>query len=301
MIDKENTEISNEEKTTESSGLLGEYNKDDLKKPADSNIPEEIELRPKEEINQFTEKKLERPEGLPENLWNEEKGNFNSMELYNQWKTEKEKALGLRQRMSKGFQKAPENPEGYELNLEELQKSTKIEFKDDDIGLKVAREAAFESGLSKDQFETFINKYTKDMISSGALDKSKKQTEQLSKEQQEEQRKEFVQEETKKLGENAPQIIQSIKNWGQQQVHNDVFSEDDYKTFLNMGYDSQSIRVLNLLRKASGDLSIPSNVNATDGLPSREEIDRLMANPDYETNTVSQRKVTEYFQKLHGK
>jgi len=300
MSEKENIETNIEEKVEENTGLLGKYNPNDLKK---EEVSTEIELRPeaKASEDQFTEKKLERPEGLPENLWNEEKGNFNSMELYTQWKTEKEKALGLRQQISKGFQKAPDKPEGYELNIEELQKSTKIDFKEDDLGLKVAREAAFESGLSKNQFETFINKYMKDMVDSGALDKSKEQTEKVTVEQQEEQRKAFVQEETKKLGANHVQIIQSVKNWGQQQVHNGVFSEEDYKAFLDLGYDSRSIRVLNILRKASGDLSIPNTVTPTDGSYAREEIDALIASPDYGTNKVSQRKVTEYFERLHSK
>ena len=281
------------EVSTQETGMLGEVEESDFVKPTeeqDTSI-DIRETKPEETV------KTERPEDLPVEFWDEDSGAFKSNELFEGYKKEKDKALGLRQQLSKGMQKAPKDSSEYEIDLIELQESSNIDIPDDDAGMKIAREAALESGLSKSQFKTFVGKYMKDMVDSGAMERPQHQ--ELSKEQIQEDNKKYIEDEKQKLGDNGEQIIGAIKNWGKQQVHNGVFSEDDYKSFLDLGHNANSIRVLNLLRKSSGDLSIPTNVQPIDGLSSREEIDGLIASPDYESNRESQRKVTEYFQKLH--
>jgi hypothetical protein len=100
----------------------------------------------------------ERPEGLPEDLWDYDNATFQSDKLYDAYQAEAKKALGLRQKLSEGLPKPPEKPDDYVIEIPE---EVAEYVKDDDATLAVVKQAAHSTGLSGDQLKTFVSLYLK--------------------------------------------------------------------------------------------------------------------------------------------
>lgn len=273
-------------------GLLGGASQTDLEMPK-----QEVE---ETSINVFAEEpetpeatKMERPEDLPAEFWDEEAGNFKSNDIYEEMKKQKDIALGLRQKLSKGIptSEAPEAPESYQLDSENIAEVLGYEIPEDDVGLGIFKKVAFENGLSQTQFESIFTGYMKEAVENEDL--------KYDDEQEQVDPQEYIDAEMGKLGKEAPALVQGIKNWNQQLFYDGLFNEEQLKTAQNMGMNAEEIRVINIYRAAAGNLSIPEMGNTIDGMPSQQEIDKIMASPDYENDPVMQKKVTDYFQQKY--
>ena len=104
-----------------------------------------------------------------------------------------------------------------------------------------------------------------------------------------------IDEETTKLGPNAPQIVNGIKQWGQGLVSKGVWSEDDFEEFKVFAATANGINALNKVRKYYGDAQIPTAPVDVDGMPSAAELYELVADPKYKTDSQFRRKVEEQF------
>ncbi len=229
----------------------------------------------------------EKPEGLDASLWDDEKKTIKQDDLLEAYKKEQEKALGLRRKLSeKGSDKAPKTVEEYTLDesLNELLPS-------DSPTTSLLKEKALEAGLSKDKFNAFLSSVMPALKENGMIADTP-----LSEEEQERQFEEYKESELKKLGDNGPKILQGLANWGHALVNNGVLSKDELPVYNNLLTNAESISVIGKLRALTGEKDIPVKTTVQDGLPSRAEIDQLIASPEYQAgNADVHKKVEDYF------
>lgn len=282
------------EDNTQETGLLGGTTEEDFKTPDQEEDTSVNVFDAQEEETEETVAKLERPEGLPEQFWDEENSTFKGTDLYNEYKKEKKIALDLRQKISKGQPQPPESPDSYQVNHERIVEELGYEIPEDDAGIAVFKKVAFENGLDQDKFENILTGYMKEIMNHP--DAAVEDSNTMSEEQQ----AAYQKEELGKLGGNADVIIKGIKNWNQQLFYDGVFSEDDLKVAQNMGFSAAEIRVLNKYRESAGNLSIPDGGSHIDGMESQQEIDKILASPEYEKDPVLQKKVSDYYHKKYS-
>ena len=278
----------------EETGLLGGASEEDFVLPAEEQGTSVNAFDTPEEKTEETVAKFERPEDLPSQFWDEENGTFKANDLFDEYKKEKKIALDLRQKISKGQPKPPESPESYQINHEKISEELGYEIPEDDAGIAIFKKVAFENGLDQDKFENILTGYMKEIMNHP--DSGGEESNEMSQEQQ----AAYQKEELGKLGGNAEGIIKGIKNWNQQLFYDGVFSEDDLKVAQNMGFSAAEIRVLNKYRESAGNLSIPDGGTHIDGMESQQEIDKILASPEYETDPVLQKKVSDYFHKKYS-
>jgi hypothetical protein len=200
----------------------------------------------------------------------------------------------LRQKLSKGHQNVPPEANAYQLQFEDQD----IEISEDDDGIQLFRDIAFKNNLSQEQFNgivtEFFNAYKEGNLESNDNDED-------DPELAEQNAQAYMEAERSKLGENADQILSNINAFGRALYKQGVLSKDDLETFSNIGVTAENVRVLDKLRVAAGYISdIPVDVQPVSGLPSKEEIDKIVADPNYWSDPVLQKKVSNYFAQVYG-
>lgn len=262
--------------------LLGEVSQDELASiQADPNEEQTIDLSPQAQ-------KFQKPEELPSEFWDEATGAYKGDEIFKALKSEQQKALGLRQKLSQGVQNAPDEPSKYEFVVDE---DMNIDFDPStDPAIQMFKEISYANKLSQEQFNGVIKTFLK------AAGEGKFGNAEANPEHAKAQAEQFYKEEINKLGEQAPQIINNVKSWGRSLVQQGIFSEDDYKSFMEMGVTASQVRVMNLMRQAAGYINdIPLHSSTVNGAPSQEEISAIMGEPDYWNNPAKQKKVADFF------
>lgn len=106
--------------------------------------------------------------------------------------------------------------------------------------------------------------------------------------------------EMKALGPQADAIINSMVDWARGFVRSGVWSAEDFEEFKIMGGTAQGMRALMKIRE-SYEGRVPLRETAPTGdMPSREELDAMIADPRYQTDPSFRAKVTAGFEKLYG-
>lgn len=109
----------------------------------------------------------ERPENIPEDFWNAETGSVDTEKLLESYTKADKIAKDLRAQIGKGHQNPPEEVDGYVLELnEDLQQFVP----DDDPLVAVAKEAAYEMGMSVGQFNNFVSPMIAKMAEKGMFE-----------------------------------------------------------------------------------------------------------------------------------
>ena len=273
-------------------GLLGGASEEDFKTPQEQedtnvNVFESNDPKP------IT---VERPEGLPEQFWDNESGTFKGNDLFEEYKKEKDKSLGLRQKLSKGVPTAPESPESYQINNENFADNLGYEIPENDIGLGIFKKVAFENGLAQEQFEAIYTGYMKEALNNEELQKENESNPEPS----EEDTQAYLKSEMEKLGPDATAVVQGIKNFNQQLLYDGLISKEDFSTAQNMGMSASEVRVMNAYRMKAGDISIPESPSSIDGMESELEIRNIMSSPEYENDPALQKKVSDFYIKKHS-
>lgn len=268
--------------------LLAGIEPEQEEKTVDQIEEEEFNKQQEQADNKEESTEVSKPEGLDDSFWDEENKSIKQNDLIEAYKKEQEKALGLRRKLSeKGSDKAPKTTDEYVLDesLNEL-------LPNESPTTTLLKEKALEAGLSKDKFNAFLSSVMPALKENGMLADSP-----LSEEEQEQQFEEYKQAELKKLGDNGPKILQGLANWGHALVNNGVLSKDELPVYNNLLTNAESIAVISKLRALTGEQDIPVKTAVQDGLPSREEIDQLIASKEYqEGNADVHKKVKEYFE-----
>lgn len=231
-------------------------------KPEDNEveIPHKLPDDP-EPINPTVEETaLEKPEFLENKFWDPKDG-VKVEELNNSYKE-------LQKQFSMGKHKAPKE---YDLSA----------FEGVDID---------EDPLAKE----FIDWANDNKPTQEAFDKLVGKFKELAQTQEQENSID-VEAETQRLGPNAPQIINGIKQWGQGLVTKGVWSEDDFEEFKVFAATASGINALNKVRRYYGEQQIPTATVEMDGMPSTDELYAMVSDPKYKSDPGFRRKVEQEF------
>lgn len=213
-----------------------------------------------------------KPEYLSDELWDAEKNEVKVADLMKAYESEQKKAKGLREKLSKGVDKAPEKAEDYALN-------EGVELNEEDA--LFIKEAAKEAGFTNNQLNGFLEKVLERYGINEDIDQA-----------------EVMREEMKKLGDTAPQILRAVADFKNGLLSQGVINEEQAKTIERMANSAESVEMLNIFRTLIGGESVPVKSMYSDGLPSDAEIFAMMGTEEYQKgNPEALRKVDELMSK----
>lgn len=226
--------------------------------------------------------KAAKPDFLDEEFWNKEKNEVDLEKLAKSFSQEKEKALGLRRKLSQGLPKPVEKVEDYEsINVEGLSIPKSID--------STLKEVALAAGLSKDQYTKLFPQLISSLSSSGLV-------EIIDPEDQ----SKYIEAEKQKLGSNADVILDNIKLWGSGLVNKKVISESELPHLLDMVHNAESANILTRIIKMTGEKSIPLNSESMGD--SLGEIRKIMSSPEYQRgDSELHSRVSKYFETKYNK
>lgn len=204
---------------------------------------------------------VERPDWLPENFWNGEKGEANYEAMAKSWSD-------MRKLVSTGKHKAPE---GGKYDTSALSGSPQAEQ---------LVEFAAKHGLSQAAFDELANqtKAVAEAALGPAID---------------------TQAELKALGPNANAIVNGMVGWARGLVNKGIWGPDDFEEFKVMGGTAKGMMALMKMREAY-EGRIPVETAPIEGAPSKEELYAMVGDPKYKTDAAYRQKVERMFQQFAG-
>jgi hypothetical protein len=117
--------------------------------------------------------------------------------------------------------------------------------------------------------------------------------------QQEMQRN--MEAELEELGPNAKAVISNMATWGKGLVQKGIFSKEDFNEFARWGDTAKGVKALMKLRETyEGRVPVETLKTATEDSVSKEELDSMVANPEYKTNPAYRAKVERLFEKMYN-
>lgn len=211
---------------------------------------------------------LERPDFWPEKFWIKDKAepdlegiSKSYMELEKQFRSGKHKA-----------------PEGGNYSLEAL-----AGVPEDDALAKTYVSWAQKYGLSQVAFDELASQF----VQMGGM------------QQQEAQRS--MEAELEELGPNAKAVISNMATWGKGLVQKGIFSKEDFNEFARWGDTAKGVKALMKLRETyEGRVPVETLKTATEDSLSKEDLDSMVANPEYKTNPAYRAKVERLFEKMYN-
>ncbi len=215
----------------------------------------------------------EKPEWLPDRFWNSDDG---EADYENLAKSQQE----LYKKLRNGKHLIPEGDKDYDVKF--LQEK----LPEDDALLTKFREVAKDRGLTQDDFEAVVG-----MVMEQMPEQQDPIEEQFDRE-----------EELRQLGPNAEEMINGQVKWAQSLVQRGVWTEDDFEEFKVWGGTASGIRALTRLRQYYGEKPIP--VQATpdgDDTPTADDLQSMIASPEYQSNPAYRNKVYKQFERVYGK
>lgn len=221
--------------------------------------------------------KFIRPDDMPEQFWDADKGEVRTAALTKAWKdtrTELEKAKA-------GTGKPPEKPEDYKLELPADIKLPGGKLDENDKAVALFRNVAHKAGLSNEKFNEVLGGFLKEAASvlPPPVD---------------------VAEEKKILGPNADAVVAAVHAWGENFVKLGLWSKDDFEEIIFMGSTARGIAALDKLRVHYGEKPIPLDGATMEGLPSVAELYAMVADPKYQTDEAFRKDVEQKFIKVLG-
>jgi hypothetical protein len=198
-----------------------------------------------------------KPEYLPNNFWDSEKGEANYEAMAKSW-------TDLRKTISQGKHKAPEDGEYDTSVLAE------------GVDASALTDYAKKWGLSQAAFEELASqtKQLAEQAAGPAIDSAA---------------------EMKQLGPNASAILEGMVNWGRGLVNKGVWSADDFEEFKIMGGTARGINALMKIREAY-EGRVPVDSIQMEGAPSKDDLYAMVQDPKYKTDAAYRQKVERLFQ-----
>lgn len=242
-------------------GLLDDATVEDNTQGQPAN-PQKVEIDHKAAAPQDESKPAERPDYLPENFWNAEKGEADLEAMSKSW-------MDLRKQISQGKHKAPTDGK-----YDESVFSTVPE--DDPLRQHVVNWAK-EFGVSQLAFDKLVGKV---MEMAG---------------EQEQETHTSVEAERKALGPNADAVIRGMTDWARGLVNKGIWGKDDFEEFKYMAGTAKGMRALMKVREAYEGTRIPTNTGPVDGAPSKDELYAMVADPKYQSDPAYRQKVEKMF------
>lgn len=250
-----------------SSGLLDNVSVQDDTKPSDTQdagISHKAEQDPNA-IAKSTGAPIQRPDYLPENFWNADKGEADLEAMSKSW-------TDLRKMISQGKHKAPE---GGKYDTSKLG-VTNIEGADE---------------LSKG----YVSWAAKWGVSQAAFDELAENVMGMAQANAEPPIDPAA--ELKQLGPNGNAIVNGMVDWARGLVAKGVWSKDDFEEFKIMGGTARGINALLKVREAY-EGRVPIESQPLEGAPSKEELYAMVADPKYKTDAGYRQKVARLFEQF---
>ncbi len=210
---------------------------------------------------------LERPDWWPENFWKKDSNEPDLEGMAKSWKD-------LRGKISKGQHNAPADGK-YDVSSFGLQSADENPMASNLVGW------AAENGLSQAQFDDLASKLrdtAESMMSSDMVDPKA---------------------EMEKLGPNAQAMIKDMVDWGRGLVKKGIWSPDEFEEFKIMGGTATGLRALMKVRETY-EGRVPIQSAPTTGMPSKEELQAMVADPKYQTDPAYRQKVERLFHQAFG-
>jgi hypothetical protein len=256
--------MNDNEQEVQQEGLIGDTPSTiEQPKPDDNEveIPHKAEETPEQQVEPASDDEvLEKPEFLEDKFWDPKEG-VKVEDLNNSYQE-------LQKQFSMGKHKAPKE---YDLGVFEG-----IDVENDPLAQEFVGWAN-ENKPTQEAFDKLVGKFRE-------LADAQEDSDSID-----------VEAETAKLGPNATQIINGIKQWGQGLVSKGVWGEDDFEEFKVFAATANGINTLNKIRKYYGEQQIPTATVEMDGMPSQDELYEMVADPKYRTDPAFRRKVEEQF------
>lgn len=209
---------------------------------------------------------LERPDFWPEKFWIKD-DSIPDLEGISKSYTELEKKFRA------GGHKAPENGE-YDIGG--------LGLKEDDPVVKSYVGWAQKYGISQQAFEDLAREVT------GIGANSVAETRQS------------MADEMEKLGPNAKAIINNMASWGRGMVQKGIWSQDMFNEFTRWGDTAIGIKTLQTVRETyEGRVPTETLKSDASGSVSKDELDAMVATPEYKTSPAYRAKVEKLFAKMY--
>lgn len=205
-----------------------------------------------------------KPEYLPDNFWNADKGEANLEAMAKSW-------TDLRKQISQGKHKPPEDG-----------KYDTASWGEDAAENPMANTIlgwAKDNQLSQAQFDDLVGKLktqAQELMDSQAIDPAK---------------------ELAALGPNATAIVGGMTDWARGLVQKGIWSADDFEEFKIMGGTARGLNALLKLRETY-EGRIPIEAAPLEGAPSKDELYAMVADKRYGTDPAYRQKVEKMFQQF---
>lgn len=203
-----------------------------------------------------------KPEYLPDNFWDQEKGEANYEAMAKSW-------ADLRKMVAQGKHKAPD---GGKYDTSALQ--TK-DIESDPVA-KTYVSWAQKWGISQAAFDELASGFYEQAqaLQPPPIDPAA---------------------ELKQLGPNGQAVVNGMVDWARGLVNKGVWGPDDFEEFKVMGGTAKGLRALMKVREAY-EGRVPIESMPTEGAPSKEELYAMVADPKYKTDAAYRQKVERMFQ-----
>jgi|GEM_PF-3136029 len=219
-----------------------------------------------------------RPENVPEKFWDAKTGAIRSDALLKSY-------LDAEKKLGSGAGKAPAKPEDYRLEPSDaLKEKGVVGYDMKDPALSAALAAAAANGVTNQQMNA---------IAAAVMGVAADQDIGVDPAK-------VVEREFKKLGPNAQSIVDGVDGWLHGMAQSGVLSDTELSEARFMAGTALGTRVMVKLMEASGEAPIPLRGGHVDGLPSKEELYAMVADPKYYTDTTFRKKVDGMMERAFG-
>jgi len=202
-----------------------------------------------------------KPEYLPDNFWDNDKGEANYEALAKSWSD-------LRKTISQGKHKAPEGGK-YDT-------AVWGEGAEENPMAQAVTNWAKENNISQAQFEDLVGNLqsqAKELMSGQIIDPA---------------------EEMKKLGPNGNAVVDGMVSWARGLVQKGIWGADDFDEFKIMGGTANGLRALMKVREAY-EGRIPIETAPNENAPSKDDLYQMVGDPRYKTDAAYRQKVEKLF------
>jgi len=211
----------------------------------------------------------ERPDLIPEQFWNPEKGETDVDKMANAYRE-------LRTKMDSGKHKIPDKYDTSQVEaLEGLDESDPV--------LTDFLALAKDQGLDQGQFEELTKFY---LESQGEI-AEKIETDRVA--------------EMSKLGRNADGIIKSMDAWLMKFHSSKVLNDSELEAIAGASSNAAFISAMNKIRKSYNEPDIPSAAAQAEVAPaSMADVEQMMRDPKYGSDPAFTQKVERIVYEMHG-
>lgn len=246
-------------------GLLASATVEDSKTKAEAS-PEKAEIEHKAPMpgGEIPGTPKVKPEYLPDNFWDQEKGEANYEAMAKSWGD-------LRKMVAQGKHKAPE---GGKYDTSALQ--TK-DLENDPLA-KTYVSWAQKWGISQAAFDEMASQFYEQAqaMAPAPVDPAA---------------------EMKQLGPNGQAVVNGMVDWARGLVNKGIWGKDDFEEFKIMGGTASGLRALMKVREAY-EGRVPIESMPVEGAPSKEELYAMVGDPKYKTDAAYRQKVERMFQQF---